>query len=114
MKGNLIVDFQQVEMLGGLANAEVKEIFDDFLDSLDESLGRILLLFQSVDAPAIREESHKLKGAAKMCGFAALGKHFELLENKADEGILPDSVEWIQQCHTLTALTRQSIDEVQS
>ncbi|GHC59657.1 Hpt domain-containing protein [Roseibacillus persicicus] len=114
MEEKLTVDFQQIEMLGGLACAEVKEILDDYLDSLDETLEGMSPHFASGDSGAVREEAHRLKGAAKMCGFVALGEQFEALENEAEAGRLPEFSPWSVTTKELAQATRRKMAEASS
>lgn len=110
MEGVLLVNFDQIEMLGGLHVPEVKEILLDLLDSFEKQLPEIYSFLTRKELSQLRKEAHKLKGAAKSCGFDALGLHAEQLESAAENNSLAGLDKWTVQAKELLATTRKALE----
>lgn len=110
MESVLLVNFEQVEMLGGLHVPEVKEILLDLLTSFRVQLPEIDALFAGNAHAQLREEAHKLKGAAKSCGFDALGLHAENLENAAEANELSQLGGWTIRAKELLDATYSTLE----
>lgn len=110
MKKELLVNLEQIGMLGGLEHLEVRKILGDFLTSFGEQLPAMAALLAKSDGPSMREEAHKLKGAAKSCGFDALGSHSELLELGAEVGDLSQLGNWVDRAEELVKATREELE----
>lgn len=104
-----LVNSEQIKMLGGLEQIEVKEILYDFLTSFEERLPGIAAALAEKASSQLREEGHQLKGAALSCGFDALGVESGELEMAADAGDLADLDDWVARVELLVAATREEL-----
>ncbi len=105
-----LVDFDQIAMLGGLAEPTVAEILRDFLTTFEKQLPDLEKRINEGANTCAKEEAHKLKGAARTCGFDALGRHAEELESAAEEERLSEVSEWTLRAKELLGLTRDALD----
>ena len=74
----------------GLPVETVRELFRDFLESIDEYITPLETAVHSGDASGIRACTHKLKGAAATYGFNSLSSLLGEMEDSAEKGIDTD------------------------
>lgn len=112
MEQKQLVNVEQIQMLGGLEHLEVRAILSDCLTTFSEQTALIESLLGAGEASAVREEAHKLKGAAVSCGFDALGQHAEALESRAATGEIAGLEEWPGKANEKVRCTRAELDRL--
>jgi HPt (histidine-containing phosphotransfer) domain-containing protein len=105
------LDLGQIDRLGGLGRAEIREILEVFLDDLPAQVEILAGQLETGDRESFRAGVHRLKGSALMCGFAAIGRQagdWEKLCDTADP--LPDPQDLRKILTTAGADARAAID----
>ena len=68
------IEKKRIEDIGGIENAEVKRILDNFVSELSGYLFLLDELRAQKDGHALLETLHKLKGSSITCGFTRISQ----------------------------------------
>lgn len=70
-----------------------KELVDLFLDELDKHFNTMKSSLERKDLSTLRKEAHAIKGASGNIGAVRLHDLSEEIQNKAEQGLLPECIE---------------------
>lgn len=91
-----VIDIDHIGRLGGAGDPCIREILDDFVDSLPDIAAKLESARHAGDLVAYREEAHRLKGAAAMTGFPRLAALARDAEDAAAQGAEPPDAKRIR------------------
>ncbi len=83
-----IFDFERLKQSGGDDRDFMRQILDDYLDTLDARFRDLERKAHLGDCAALRAEAHGLKGVSRTVGAATLGDLLEEIETRAASGDL--------------------------
>lgn len=74
MLNETLIDTQRIDSIGGMENPVVVEILERFVADLPERLGKLESAVAREDGVELLAILHRLKGAARTCGFERLAR----------------------------------------
>lgn len=74
MPQNTLIDMKRIELTGGLGNPGVLRILGRFVTELDDYLRSLDRCVTNGDHQTLLATLHRMKGAARTCGFVAVAE----------------------------------------